>query len=159
MKRIIIIGILLITSLLSAKDIAEKKIEPKTKQFGLSAGFVSRFDYGVGKISQSANYTKEGLVGIHAGVGPFLVAGGVYLRTNHFRNPTRLGMFYRTNVGVDVVSIVPRSDEKAMSTFIFPNISAGIGHSSKLGDSSQFRISFNLGIMAVLASINLEIAF
>jgi len=159
MKNIIIIGLLLITALLSANDIAERNIETKTKQFGLSAGLISRFDYGAGNITSSDSFVKEGIIGIHAGFGPFLIAGGVYLRTNYFRDPKRLGLFYRTNFGVDVVSIVPSTDENSLSTFIFPNISAGIGHSSKLAENSQFRISFNLGIMAVLASINMEISF
>lgn len=156
MKELFIIGILLIGTLLSASENTDKN---KTKQFGLSAGLVSKFDYGSGKIITSTNYTKEELVGIHAGFGLFLVAGGVYLRTNYFNKPTRLGKFYRTNFGVDVISVGPTIEDKSMSTFIFPNISAGIGHSSKLSENSQFRISFNLGIMAVLASINMEIAF
>lgn len=157
MKNLIYISFILMASLLSANEIILEE-NPKAQFIGVSAGLLSSLDCGFGSIYKTDKFTKEKLVGFRYGQSEKITAIGIYGKNNYFKSPHRLGMFYRTNVGVDYI-LMPEGHGYGTEKLLFFNLSVGIGYSLKVSSLSQFRVSINVGLMAILAAINIEFAF
>ncbi|HEX38244.1 MAG TPA: hypothetical protein ENG70_05245 [Candidatus Cloacimonetes bacterium] len=123
---------------------------------------------GYGWIIYDSTYASEEIVTVHYNTIGDATALGIYLQKTKFRNVDRTGWFCFWKLGLDYSRIHvfyiaadpggASSPSKNRQT-IFPLISAGLGYSWKIGKNSFFRITGDIGVKAVLASLSFSVVF
>ncbi len=154
------------------KLIIKEIIEKKTKVYSssLSIGVFSGLNLGYGKIVSNKKFTKERIWIIHAAkiLPKYLMEhyflAGIYYQTNYFKNPERVGFFFKTDIGVDCFYTESSSNwfsgvEEGSKIWIFPNIAFGIGNSFQINKNNSFRISIDVGIKVLICNLNLTFLF
>ena len=120
---------------------------------------------GFGTIKYDSTSTKENVVTIHANTILLLSSAGIFGTVNTFKSPQRIGFYTSYSIGVDYCLISGGLDPGGSSgssetrNYLFPYISFGIGHSFQIGNSSYFRISGDVGLKWLGASITLSYVF
>ena len=109
---------------------------------------------GFGSIKYDSTSTQETFLILHGNSGwphwPIFTTG-IHGEVNTFRSPERDGFYTSCNIGLDYLLFVGQ--------FLSPYFTFGIGYSFKTGNNSFFRISGDLGLKWVIASITLSYVF
>ena len=147
-----------------------RKIQRSKDCFSLSLDTIilPGIQLGYGWIIYDSTYTSEEFITIHANTLGTITTIGIYLKKTKFKNTERVGWFGFWKLGIDYSKIrvtyifadpggatSPRKNRQ----MIFPIISAGLGHSWKVGNNSFFRITGDIGIKLLLANITLSYVF
>ena len=119
---------------------------------------------GFGWIKYDSTSTKENFVMIHANTIMLISSTGIFGKVNTFKSPQRIGFYTSYSIGVDYCLTSGGLDPGGGSgssgeQFLSPYFTFGIGHSFKTGNNSFFRISGDLGLKWLLASITLSYVF
>jgi len=119
---------------------------------------------GFGWIDYDTTLTKENFVMIHANTIMLISSTGIFGKVNTFKSPQRIGFYTSYSIGVDYCLTSGGLDPGGSSgssgeQFLSPYFTFGIGHSFKTGNNSFFRISGDLGLKWLLASITLSYVF
>ena len=140
----------------------EKIEKPLTKKgvfyASLSPAVLPGISLGYGWIcyDENINSCNEIIPNLHINSIGYVNTAGISLLTNSFKSSDRKGFFFRTNIGVDyVVAIAIFGGEN--EEYLFPNLSIGGGYSFKIGKSSFFRISLDVGLKWLVSNLNLSI--
>jgi len=140
------------------KDTVSQKLllkRPKTCfTFALDTVVMPGIKIGFGWIKYDSTSTQETFLILHGNSGwPLwpIFTTGIHGQVNTFRSPERDGFYTSCNIGLDYL-LFP-------GTFLSPYFTFGIGYSFKTGNNSFFRISGDLGVKWLLASITLSYVF
>jgi len=128
---------------------------PKTCfTFALDTVVMPGIKIGFGWIKYDSTSTQETFLILHGNSGwPLwpIFTTGIHGEVNTFRSSGRDGFYTSCNIGLDYL-LFP-------GTFLSPYFTFGIGYSFKVGNTSFFRISGDLGLKWVIASITLSYVF
>ena len=117
---------------------------------------------GFGWIDYDTTLTKENIVTVHVNSVMFISTAGIFCTVNNFTSPQRLGFYTSYSIGADYCITTdgyPGGGPGHTEQYLFPNITFGIGHSYKIGDSSFLRISGDLGLKWIAASLSFSFVF
>jgi len=139
-------------------------------RIGISPGYITSLNLGMGYTYNKNNKFREKFNMLHAGTNVNhpgdIVIVGFYGKTNYYTNDETEGIFYNTTFGLDVIkmpvlNIDPggAKDSDESNVFIFPNARIGIGFASKFTEKSGLEVNFELGITAVIMSLNIAYVF
>ena len=85
---------------------------------------------------------------------------GLSLVTERFKYYQPKGIFYRLNIGFEYgVFLSPLDEGHNSQKILVPNITWGMGYGFSNGNSSSFRLCFEIGITSFLVRMNLELVF
>ncbi len=132
--------------------------------FALDTIVMPGIQIGYGFIKRDSTSTMEKIFIAHAnfgGIWPVFTAG-IHSKINTFKSSERKGFYTCYNIGLDYVLIAgvgPGGGDVHSKEFLFPYVSFGLGYSFQIGRSSFFRISGDLGLKAILASVTLSFVF
>jgi len=128
---------------------------PKTcYTFAVDTVVMPGIKIGFGSIKYDSTSTQETFLILHGNSGwPYwpIFTTGIHGEVNTFRSPERDGFYTSGNFGLDYVVI--------LGQFLSPYFTFGIGYSFKIGKNSFFRVSGDLGLKWLLASITLSYVF
>ena len=127
----------------------------------LDAAVLPGIRVGFGWIDYDTTLTKENIVTVHVNSVMFISTAGILCTVNNFTSPQRLGFYTSYSIGADYC-ITAGGDPGGpghSEQYLFPNITFGIGHSYKIGDSSFLRISGDLGLKWIAASLSFSFVF
>lgn len=138
---------------------------PKTCfTFSLDTVVMPGVRFGFGFIDHDSTSTKEEFVIIHANTIMLLSSIGIFGKVNSFKFPQRIGFYTSYSIGVDYCVTSGGLDPGGSpggsgEQFFSPYFTFGIGYSFKVGNTSFFRISGDLGLKWLIASITLSYVF
>ena len=139
----------------------------------LDAAVLPGIRVGFGWIDYDTTLTKENIVTVHVNSVMFISTAhvnsvmsistaGIFCTVNNFTSPQRLGFYTSYSIGADYCITTdgyPGGGPGHTEQYLFPNITFGIGHSYKIGDSSFLRISGDLGLKWIVASLSFSFVF
>ena len=128
----------------------------------LDAAVLPGIRVGFGWIDYDTTLTKENIVTVHVNSVMFISTAGIFCTVNNFTSPQRLGFYTSYSIGADYCITTdgyPGGGPGHTEQYLFPNITFGIGHSYKIGDSSFLRISGDLGLKWIAASLSFSFVF
>jgi len=128
----------------------------------LDAAVLPGIRVGFGWIDYDTTLTKENIVTVHVNSVMFISTAGILCTVNNFTSPQRLGFYTSYSIGADYCITTdgyPGGGPGHTEQYLFPNITFGIGHSYKIGDSSFLRISGDLGLKWIVASLSFSFVF
>ena len=128
----------------------------------LDAAVLPGIRVGFGWIDYDTTLTKENIVTVHVNSIMFISTLGIFCTVNNFTSPQRLGFYTSYSIGADYCITTdgyPGGGPGHTEQYLFPNITFGIGHSYKIGDSSFLRISGDLGLKWIAASLSFSFVF
>ena len=138
---------------------------PKTCfTFALDTVVMPGIKIGFGSIKYDSTSTKEEFVIIHANTIMLLSSIGIFGKVNTFKSTQRIGFYTSYCIGIDYCVTSGGLDPGGSpggsgEQFLSPYITFGIGYSFKVGNTSFFRISGDLGLKWLIASITLSYVF
>lgn len=160
MKIALLIVLILVAAFIYSDDSDIYLFDQSVNTWILSPGYYSTLGYGFGSVSNDGR--KENLTVLHTGLAPIFLGAGIYFQKRYFKDHTRTGLFYTFDLGADLIFGGvgdPGGGSADFHTLPVPIIAGGIGYSKKIGKSSFFRISIDLGIKAVISNLNLSVTF
>jgi len=167
-------AILLFNSVLFCEE-KDQSEQQHFHRIGISPGYITSLNLGLGSAYYINNEFREKFIMLHIGtfvvpnyVGAINVAG-LYIKTNYYINNSPEGFFYNTTLGLDFVrypnlnlnagGINNHEDEDDYKQSLFPNARIGIGYAAKVNDTSGLEFNFEVGITAVIMSLNIAYVF
>ncbi|MDP8315315.1 MAG: hypothetical protein RAP70_09650 [Candidatus Celaenobacter antarcticus] len=123
---------------------------------------------GYGWLIYDSTCTSEEIVTLHFNTIGDATALGIYLQKTKFRNVERTGWFSFWRLGLDYSKnhVLYITADPGGASFpsknrqtIFPLISAGLGYSWKIGKNSYFRVTGDIGIKMLFASLSFSFVF
>lgn len=164
-----LIVIILFASLLHCENKSQLKKE-RIYSVGISPGIVTSLNLGMGHTHSKNDKIRERFSMLHVGTnvnhpGDIVIAG-FYGKTNYYIDEVLEGVFYNTTFGLDVIRMPHLNldpggakDSNKYNIFIFPNARLGIGYASKTAGNSGLEFNFEMGITAVIMSLNVSYVF
>ncbi len=121
---------------------------------GIAAGYVKR------QHKLGGGFTDYIIVANYHFYTGYHESYGLSLVTERFKYYQPKGIFYRLNIGFEYGYFFNPLDEGQNSKKILvPNITWGMGYGFSNGNSSSFRLCFEIGITSILGRMNLELVF
>jgi len=132
--------------------------------FALDTVVMPGIKIGFGSIKYDSTSTKEKIVVIHGSFGAIwpIFYCGIHSQINTFSSIERKGFFTSYNIGIDYAIAFgadPGGGQAGSTGFLLPYFSIGGGYSFKIGRSSFFRISGDLGLKLLIGNFTLSYVF
>ena len=136
--------------------------------FSLDTIVLPGINLGYGWIIYDSTYISEEIVTLHYNTIEDATALGIYLQKTKFRNVERTVWFSFWRLGLDYSKnhVLYITADPGGASFpsknrqtIFPLISAGLGYSWKIGKNSYFRVTGDIGIKMLFASLSFSFVF
>ncbi|MBC8525694.1 MAG: hypothetical protein H8D22_02310 [Candidatus Cloacimonetes bacterium] len=130
--------------------------------FALDTIVIPGIQIGFGSIKYDSTSTKEKIFVVHANTMLRVSTLGIFTKVNTFIASDRTGFYTSYNIGIDyilVVGVGPGGSDVHSQEFLFPYFSFGLGYSLNIGRSSFLRLSGDIGLKAILASVTLSFVF
>ncbi|MBS3768214.1 MAG: hypothetical protein KGY75_08895 [Candidatus Cloacimonetes bacterium] len=165
-------AILLFNSVLFCEE-KDQSEQQHFHRIGISPGYITSLNLGLGSAYSINNEFREKFTMLHLGTnvnqaGDIIVAG-LFVKTNYYKNDRPKGFFFNTSLGMDFIKFPAldfypggvdiNNNTDGYQELILPNARIGIGYASKFSDTSGLEFNFEVGITAVIMSLNVAYVF
>ena len=166
---LIVISIILLTgsTLFCTNDENDMITGRKVFLTGITGSYFSGVEFGIGREYTNPKRKTESYLMFHLSTEPRFssVTGGISHQKNIFMTQLNTeGFFFRYNVGVDLYHTENWTNpfsggHKRSHTIVIPRVSCGFGTSILLQDQTYLRLSTDIGIKILFASLNISLTF